>query len=313
MTWWAPTLEPFSSASLSERRRLVLELREAALAELGRRHVDLDVELAELGLEVRVGDGLEDLGVLQGRVARVVDEVELHLETRHRVVGLERRLTQHAREHVEVAAHLLAVARPVGPAELLLIDLFAHDGTLVTRSPAGNRPQGWSHAAGSPLAPTSGCSVAHVSGGVADSSSCATRPASEWVGSLSRHRSTAHHDRAPSPASHAAKARTAAGTGHVGGRKTAHRVGPELDGVPRIGPPEPRPRLVAPLPRADAGRDGRQLGRGEGGAGADVAADQCREAAGWERRRVHEVGQAAARPQRRPARRSPAAPPGWRG
>ena len=48
----------------------VLELREAPLAQLGRRHVDLDVELAELGLEVRVGDGLEDLGVLQGRVAR---------------------------------------------------------------------------------------------------------------------------------------------------------------------------------------------------------------------------------------------------
>ena len=128
ITWWAPTLEAFSSASLKAAQAL-LELREAALTELGRRHVDLDVELAELGLEVRVGDGLEDLGVLQGRVARVVDEVELHLEARHRVVGLERGLTQHAREHVEVTAHLLAVARPVGAAELLLIDLFAHDHT----------------------------------------------------------------------------------------------------------------------------------------------------------------------------------------
>ena len=72
-----------------------------------------------------------DLGVLQRRVAVLVDEVELDLEPGHRVVGVEARLAQHPGEHVEVAAHLLAVPRAVGAGELLCRDLFAHDGTVV--------------------------------------------------------------------------------------------------------------------------------------------------------------------------------------
>ena len=50
---------------------------------------------------------------------RVVDEVELDLEPGHRVVGVEARLAQHPGEHVEAAAHLLAVPRAVGAGELL--------------------------------------------------------------------------------------------------------------------------------------------------------------------------------------------------
>jgi hypothetical protein len=67
----------------------VLEVAEPTLLEPLRRHVDLEVELAELGLEVRVGDRLERLGVLQRRVAVLVDQVELDLQTGHRCGAVE--------------------------------------------------------------------------------------------------------------------------------------------------------------------------------------------------------------------------------
>ena len=122
----------------------LLELLEPALTELDRRHVDLDVEQAELGLEGGVGDGRQRLGVLQRRVAVLVDQVELDLEPGHRVVGVEPRLAQHPGEHVETAPDLLAVARPVGPGELLCLHLFAHVRTLgpiggVRGGPRGSR------------------------------------------------------------------------------------------------------------------------------------------------------------------------------
>jgi hypothetical protein len=107
-----------------------LERREPALAELRRRHVDLDVELPELGLERRVGDRRQRLGVLQRRVALLVDEVELDLEPRHRVVGVEDVLAEHPREGVQAAVHLLAVAGAVSAGELLSFDVFAHGATL---------------------------------------------------------------------------------------------------------------------------------------------------------------------------------------
>ena len=55
-------------------------------ASTARRHVDLDVELAEFGLEVVVGDRVEHVGVAHRRVAVLVDEVELDLEPGHRPV-----------------------------------------------------------------------------------------------------------------------------------------------------------------------------------------------------------------------------------
>ena len=108
----------------------VLERGQPVLAELGRGDVDLDVELAELGLEVRARDRLERLGVLQGGVAALVDEVELHLEPGHRVVGVEARLAQHPGEDVQVAPDLLPVPGAVGSGELLCFHLFAHGPTL---------------------------------------------------------------------------------------------------------------------------------------------------------------------------------------
>ena len=127
---WAPTAADFSSASLRLRRRLSSNVVSPPSRSLAGGDVDLDVELPELGLEVRVGDRLQRLGVLQRRVAGLVDEVELDLEPGHRVVGVEARLAQHPGEHVEVAAHLLPVARAVSAGELLSFDLFAHGPTL---------------------------------------------------------------------------------------------------------------------------------------------------------------------------------------
>jgi hypothetical protein len=54
--------------------------------------VDLQVELTQLGLEVGVGDAFQHLGVLQRRVAGVVDQVELDLETGALHLGVEPRL-----------------------------------------------------------------------------------------------------------------------------------------------------------------------------------------------------------------------------
>ena len=94
--------------------------------EPARRHVDLDVELAQLGLEVGIGDRAQHLGVAHGRIGLVVDEVELDLHAGERPLELEARLAQHRREHVEAAADLLPIPRPVLAGEVALLDLFAH-------------------------------------------------------------------------------------------------------------------------------------------------------------------------------------------
>ena len=96
-------------------------------AQLARRYVDLDVELTELGHEIRVGDLTQYGGVAHHRIADRVDEVELDLQAGHRRLGLECRLGQHAREHVEVAADLVPVAGPVGPAERLECHVSTHE------------------------------------------------------------------------------------------------------------------------------------------------------------------------------------------
>ena len=90
----------------------LLELAEHASVQHPR-HVDLHVELAELGLEVRFGDRLERAGVDHRRVALLVGEVELDLEADGASLGVEARLAEHSREHVEAGAHLLAVALAV--------------------------------------------------------------------------------------------------------------------------------------------------------------------------------------------------------
>nr|BFE71046.1 hypothetical protein GCM10020092_043470 [Actinoplanes digitatis] len=91
-----------------------------------RRDVDLDVELAQLGLEVGVGDRLEYLGVAHRRVGVVVHQIELDLHPGQRALELESRLPQHPREHVEAAPDLLPVPGSILAGECPLVDLFAH-------------------------------------------------------------------------------------------------------------------------------------------------------------------------------------------
>jgi hypothetical protein len=108
----------------------LLEVDQAAGAQLARRDVDLDVELAELGLEQRVGDRVQHLGVLHRRIAGVVDEVELDLQPGHRTFAVEPRLGQHPGEGVQTAAHLLAEPLPVLPGEDGGLDVLAHRALL---------------------------------------------------------------------------------------------------------------------------------------------------------------------------------------
>ena len=62
----------------------------------------------------------------EGRVARVVGQVQLDLEPERALLGIEARLPEHAREHVEAGAHLRAVALPVLTAEYPGGDFLSH-------------------------------------------------------------------------------------------------------------------------------------------------------------------------------------------
>ena len=113
----------------------LLEGGEAEVGELAGRDVDLDVEPAELGLELGVRDRLEHLGVAQRRLEVAVDQVELDLQPGHRPLEVEARLGQHPRQRVEPAAHLLPVALPVLARELRRVDLGSHAHILAHRGP----------------------------------------------------------------------------------------------------------------------------------------------------------------------------------
>ena len=108
----------------------LLELREDAIGERARRHVDLDVELADLGLEVRVRDRLERTRVDQRRIAGLVGQVQLDLEPEGAPVRIEARLAEHAREHVQARPDLLPVALAVLAREDRGGDLLSHGLTL---------------------------------------------------------------------------------------------------------------------------------------------------------------------------------------
>ena len=87
----------------------LLEGAQPVVRQRPRSDVDLDVELAQLGDELGVGDRLQHLGVAHGRLAVAVDQIELDLQAGHRSVEVERRLGQHAGQRVETGPHLLPV------------------------------------------------------------------------------------------------------------------------------------------------------------------------------------------------------------
>ena len=79
-----------------------------------------------LGLEVGVGDQLQGTGVHHRRVPRLVGQVELDLEPDRSPSRIELGLAKHAREHVEAALDLLAIALAIVAAESGDGDLLAH-------------------------------------------------------------------------------------------------------------------------------------------------------------------------------------------
>jgi hypothetical protein len=101
--------------------------------------VELDVVARQLGLVVLVGDLLEHRLVVELGPEVLVDEVELDLETGHRSVELELALAEHALEHVEVAAHLLAVLLPLLARVPGLLDVGSH----VRRQPHSRSRREW--------------------------------------------------------------------------------------------------------------------------------------------------------------------------
>jgi hypothetical protein len=97
----APAVRERSSAWLRLARMDSSSSAKTGRRELPRRDVDLDVELPELGLEVRIGDRLEDRGVGQRGPAVVVGQVELDLEAERSARRLEALVGQHPREDVQ--------------------------------------------------------------------------------------------------------------------------------------------------------------------------------------------------------------------
>ena len=117
---------------------LVLEMAERIAGQLPGRQVDLQVELAELGLPGRIGQCAEYLGVLHRRAAGLVHQVELDLQADLLRIGLEPGIGQHPREDVQGLAHLLAIGAPVRLADVDRRDIPAHQTSL--RWPAAVLP-----------------------------------------------------------------------------------------------------------------------------------------------------------------------------
>ena len=119
--------------------RVALELGEHSALQQPRLDVDLDVELPELGLEARVGDRLERGGVDQGRLARVVRQVELDLQPERASLRVKARFREHPGEHVETGPDLTPVTLAILAAEGPGGDLLAHSHSIRERARGYNR------------------------------------------------------------------------------------------------------------------------------------------------------------------------------
>lgn len=98
----------------------------AALRQPAGRNVDLEVETAQLGGPGGVRDRLEDVGVAHRRFGLGVDQVQLDLQAHLGPLGLEPRLAQHLREHLEALLHLDPVPAAVLAGEDQRRDVASH-------------------------------------------------------------------------------------------------------------------------------------------------------------------------------------------
>lgn len=174
-----------------------------ALRQTPRRHIDLEVEAAELGGPGGIRDRVEHVAVAHRRLGLVVDQVQLDLETHPGPLGLEPRLAQHLREHVEALLHLDPVPAAVLAGEDQRRDVTSHRPSRLAlcrtplppashhRTPATMRE---ARPAGAPH-PAPGHREAYVLGSASRSTSCAAsraaRPARSTACAAVRSRSSA--------------------------------------------------------------------------------------------------------------------------
>jgi hypothetical protein len=105
---------------------LGLQPGDRVAGQLPGRHVDLQVELAQLGGPGRVRDRLQHVGVAHGRPALVIDQVQLDFQPDLSGVGLEQVLAEHPGEYVQRPAHLVPVLPPVFTADRDQLDVATH-------------------------------------------------------------------------------------------------------------------------------------------------------------------------------------------
>ena len=113
----------------------VLQLSKMPVSDRPRRHVDLDVEARELCLEGRRRDRVEHCLVSAGRCALLIDEIQLDLQAKLRVRGVdggESPVRQHGRQGVEALLGLRAKLRAVLARESPRLDAVAHMPTVST-------------------------------------------------------------------------------------------------------------------------------------------------------------------------------------
>mgnify|MGYP003694716787 CR=1 FL=1 len=144
MTRRLPVPRALASAALRLARTSCSRSRHRVPVELPGRHVDLEIELPELGRPGRIGDRVEHGGVVHGRRTLLVHEVQLDLQADLRRAGIEQVLVQHPGEDLQRAPHLVPVLAPVFAADLDGLNVTAHEASAQldreTMYPAGHPP-----------------------------------------------------------------------------------------------------------------------------------------------------------------------------
>jgi hypothetical protein len=107
-------------------RDVRLVVGEPAPGDQPRSRVQLEVELAQFGLERRVGEVGQDLGVAHRRLGVLIHQVELDLEPGHPGLGVERGGVEHPGQHVQAAANLPSISGAVLRGELRHRQVLAH-------------------------------------------------------------------------------------------------------------------------------------------------------------------------------------------
>jgi hypothetical protein len=105
---------------------LLFQVREGALFEPPGWHVDLEVELPELGRPGRVGDGVEHGLVAHGWHPVLIDQVQLDFHAHPRRADLEPALEQHPGEDVQRTLYLLPVLPAVLATDLDGLNFTSH-------------------------------------------------------------------------------------------------------------------------------------------------------------------------------------------